>query len=197
MAKGSVKKREKVETRKQYKLNFLRIIFKPLWKSLTNDTYCYRCEKEYKNDKDKQKCRYCGKYFCSNDIIPKDHSENCHKLWKILTNDVYCWKCETKFTNSEEKHRCKYCSKYFCSYHIRPINHDINCKIQSNGEYCWKCGKAYSSWTNSHTCRYCGWTFCADHWVPESHSCAGHPDRPKGSVREIHRAGGRVEVYGK
>lgn len=172
-----------------YLLSFLRKVFHPVWKNLTNEDYCYKCEKEYKNSRDKQKCEYCNKYFCSEHIEAANHSIKCQIKKEHLA----------KVKKFEDEDRAL---KNRLEAQEAAIEEDLK-----KGKYkqsrtnelgiCAYCGIQYKDWTDAHQCRYCDGWFCTKHWVPESHDCNGKPERPPGGIREVHHAGGKIDVYGK
>ncbi|MHB1830027.1 MAG: hypothetical protein ACYCO0_01405 [Candidatus Micrarchaeaceae archaeon] len=177
------------EGKKHYMLELLRIIAHPLWKNLTNEDYCYKCEKEYKTSKDKKKCKYCNKYFCSEHIATENHSVKCQ------VKKAYAAKVK-KFEKDDLALKAKLDAQEAARIKEFETNKSKIAKVNNLG-FCAYCRKQYKDWTDAHKCRYCmGW-YCTKHWVPESHDCTGNPERPPGGMREVHHAGGRIDVYGK
>ena len=119
---------------------------------------------------------------------------------KHLDNKHYCAKCGKKYDSEHDKKKCEFCNKYFCNAHLTASVHSEVCYRKAvddhNKKHCHYCNERFESWADVHKCSVCGYSFCSKHWVPESHGCHSNR-RPKGGLREVHHASGKIDAYGK
>ena len=164
-------------------------------KHFDNGNYCAKCAAKYVKSTDKHKCNFCNKYFCSRHIATEEHNQDCSTIEKDyaqIKQSEHDYSVPYERLSIEELAKMSKSEKK-----AYLIARKLKFKEYHRQNFCTYCDKKYKDWTDAHQCRYCGIYFCSQHWVPESHGCTGNPERPPGGMREIHRADGGIDVYGK